>query len=407
MKFHCPNCEARYRIADEKLASRPTARMKCRACGFLIDIRQCASDGDDANAVTVATLAPPAPPRPDAAPIPALPVPPAVPGGGLLGQDVDTVKLAGAVAVSPGTFGALPSVPSGAGPVAYSVGVPPAAAEPQVSEPEGDTAGSASPPVVLASLPEEKAPDSMPMSRGFMELQEAAGIKPSRALSPLAWVLVILAYGFGLGTGVLLFGTERDGEPIAVAPAPEAPAPEPAPAAEPPAPEPEPEEESGLAALSGHAASKTGGTGRPRGTSPASGEPAPAPTGRGLLTGLQPGQQNGPSAGPGAGESATGGGGQLSSADIQKTVSAQQPGVRRACWERALNSRDLGAPSSARVSLSITVAPSGQVTRVSSTGDPAGYPNLATCIENRVRSWTFPRSGEQTTVNVPFVFTAQ
>src|SRR5690348_3403520 len=38
MKFLCPQCKAKYRIADEKLAERNSSRMKCRKCGHVIDI---------------------------------------------------------------------------------------------------------------------------------------------------------------------------------------------------------------------------------------------------------------------------------------------------------------------------------------------------------------------------------
>ncbi len=39
MKFLCPQCKAKYRIADEKLAQRASSKMKCRKCGFVIDIQ--------------------------------------------------------------------------------------------------------------------------------------------------------------------------------------------------------------------------------------------------------------------------------------------------------------------------------------------------------------------------------
>lgn len=37
MKFHCGNCQAKYQIADEKIAGR-SVRMKCRTCGHSIEI---------------------------------------------------------------------------------------------------------------------------------------------------------------------------------------------------------------------------------------------------------------------------------------------------------------------------------------------------------------------------------
>jgi hypothetical protein len=57
--------------------------------------------------------------------------------------------------------------------------------------------------------------------------------------------------------------------------------------------------------------------------------------------------------------------------------------------------------------MAITVASSGNVENVSTSGDPKGYPGLARCIQSRVSSWKFPRSSGTTTVNVPFVFAAQ
>lgn len=42
MKFLCPQCKAKYRIADEKLAQRATSKMKCRKCGHIIDIKSAA-----------------------------------------------------------------------------------------------------------------------------------------------------------------------------------------------------------------------------------------------------------------------------------------------------------------------------------------------------------------------------
>lgn len=115
----------------------------------------------------------------------------------------------------------------------------------------------------------------------------------------------------------------------------------------------------------------------------------------------------GPSAGP-AGPSASSGGGQpLSSSQIQSTVAKYQTSVKRGCWERALMARDKDAPSSARVTVSISVASSGAVTGATSSGDPRGYTGLSSCITRRVRGWQFPRSSGSTTVNVPFVFAAQ
>lgn len=123
------------------------------------------------------------------------------------------------------------------------------------------------------------------------------------------------------------------------------------------------------------------------------------------LSGLQ--GLGGPTGGPSAGSGTTGGGRPLESSQIQRVVSQYQTSVKRGCWQPALMTRDKDAPSSARVSVAITVSPSGSVTKASTSGDPKGYGGLSSCISRKVRGWQFPRSSGTTTVNVPFVFAAQ
>lgn len=64
MKFLCEQCKAKYQIADEKAAGK-TVRMKCRKCGYLIEVRATATESG----------APPAPTRPSR------PTPPAAAAG--------------------------------------------------------------------------------------------------------------------------------------------------------------------------------------------------------------------------------------------------------------------------------------------------------------------------------------
>ena len=45
MKFLCPSCKAKYQIADEKVAGR-SVRMKCRKCGYVIQVSSVAGLGD-------------------------------------------------------------------------------------------------------------------------------------------------------------------------------------------------------------------------------------------------------------------------------------------------------------------------------------------------------------------------
>jgi hypothetical protein len=129
----------------------------------------------------------------------------------------------------------------------------------------------------------------------------------------------------------------------------------------------------------------------------------------GGLKGLSGLRGVGPHSGPTESGSNPGasGGQALDSATLQKNVSRYTPSVRRSCWQPALDSRAPDAPTTARVSVKIDISASGNVSSVSSSGDPRGYRGLATCIESRVRNWTFPPSSGATTVNVPFVFAAQ
>ncbi len=124
------------------------------------------------------------------------------------------------------------------------------------------------------------------------------------------------------------------------------------------------------------------------------------------LDGLRP-SGPGPGTAPGTTSPGSSGGGQLDSGQIQATVSRYTGSVKRSCWQPALDSRDPTAPTSARVSVTITVGPSGNVQNVTTSGEPRGYPGLASCIAGRVRSWQFPATGGTTTANVPFVFAAQ
>lgn len=49
MKFLCEQCKAKYQIADEKAAGK-TVRMKCRKCGYLIEVRAAVTESSTAGA---------------------------------------------------------------------------------------------------------------------------------------------------------------------------------------------------------------------------------------------------------------------------------------------------------------------------------------------------------------------
>lgn len=109
----------------------------------------------------------------------------------------------------------------------------------------------------------------------------------------------------------------------------------------------------------------------------------------------------GGTSGPSTGGSGAGGnsGGGLDSSSVERVVRERQASVKRTCWERSGTQK-----SSANVTVAVTVAPNGSVSNANATGDD---PVVAKCIENQVRTWSFPAPGSTTTVNVPFHFVRQ
>ena len=244
---------------------------------------------------------------------------------------------------------------------------------------------------------------------------------PRRRMVPArhAWASTVTALGFGVAVGYLVWGTSGPVVPsdAAAAAAAAGPAPLEADRKEAPAEvedvpaavaEAEPEEQP-EAANPGANPQRAQPGAAPGTKSPAqsSGKSeSSSGSGGGLLAGLTGVAANGPRA-PGSDSQSGRGGEGLDASAIQRTVQRYQPSVRRSCWQRALSSRSALAPSSARVTVTIQVAPSGKVTGVSHSGEPTGYPGLANCITSKVRAWSFPVAAGPTTANVPFVFAAQ
>jgi predicted Zn finger-like uncharacterized protein len=144
---------------------------------------------------------------------------------------------------------------------------------------------------------------------------------------------------------------------------------------------------------------------------PMPGTEAPKGTETGVSTGT--GSQSsfntgveGPAAGPNGAGAGEGSGGQLSAGEIQGVVSRNQARIRRKCWEPAYAARSKSAPSSAKVNVTITIGPTGDVQSASASGGN-GYPGLASCVQSQVSSWKFPASGGTSTANIPFGFVAQ
>lgn len=244
-------------------------------------------------------------------------------------------------------------------------------------------------------------------------------LKPGRGAGiPWAtWFAILGAFAFGMAV-IYVFAPQEVREVVKVVEAPPA-----APGTAVPASELEPAADGTLAAGLG---TSSGGAhpgvapkaplrraGTPAAVSPESASVAStSPTstsstaGKGLLAQIDLPTTSGP--GPVAsGDQGVARSEGLDSAAISRTVQTHSPGVKRSCWQPALNSRSPNAPSSARVVVTINVAPSGQVRGVQTSGDPKGYPGLASCISGRVAAWQFPASGGPTTAKVPFVFAAQ
>jgi hypothetical protein len=100
-----------------------------------------------------------------------------------------------------------------------------------------------------------------------------------------------------------------------------------------------------------------------------------------------------------SGPGPSGGSGTFDQASIERVVNTRKAGVKRVCLERSTSTA-----STTKVTATLTIAPNGQVQNVSTTGDE---PVVAKCIEQQLRSWSFPAPGDTKTVQIPFVFVRQ
>jgi serine/threonine protein kinase len=92
-------------------------------------------------------------------------------------------------------------------------------------------------------------------------------------------------------------------------------------------------------------------------------------------------------------------GGTFDAGAIERVVNQRKAGVKRTCLDRAAS-----AGGSTKVTASMTIAPNGSVQNVSTTGND---PVIAKCIEQQLRTWSFPAPGEVKQVQIPFVFVRQ
>jgi serine/threonine protein kinase len=94
-----------------------------------------------------------------------------------------------------------------------------------------------------------------------------------------------------------------------------------------------------------------------------------------------------------------GGGGGFDQGAIERVVNSRKAGVKRTCLDRSSSTA-----SSTKVTATITIAPNGSVQSVSTAGDE---PVVGKCIEQQLRTWSFPAPGETKQVQIPFVFVRQ
>lgn len=248
-------------------------------------------------------------------------------------------------------------------------------------------------PSVVPPPASELSPQSLP-----------AGRKRS-GLPPAAWALIAMAAAFGGVAAWALFlrpsGTVETGP---VAAATETAKVEQPLGASPPPP-PKGDGATNPETPQANASAATGPTGQggvargPSGTTSTAKSSDGSPIDK---TGFQP-----TPGGPSTSDPPPSGGGALTEGEINGVVSRNKPIITRRCWTPAYDARASNAPSTAKVSVSLKVAPSGSVSSVSAGGSETHYPGLASCVAGSVKGWSFPPSDEGATINIPFSFSGQ
>ncbi|MCU0691770.1 MAG: zinc-ribbon domain-containing protein, partial [Polyangiaceae bacterium] len=182
----------------------------------------------------------------------------------------------------------------------------------------------------------------------------AVGVRRQVRMHPAAYVLIAIAGGFGATGAVVLLTTDR------------APALPPTiqvvTVMSPPVARPPVSEHASAVELDEATVTGAKGTAPRAGVSAAASVAAPAVSEKTASMPGRVGLGQGPSmAGPAVGPAGGGAGArpQLEQAEIERVVASQRVGVKRRCWEPALAARDRNAPSSAKVNVSIVIAPDG------------------------------------------------
>jgi hypothetical protein len=235
----------------------------------------------------------------------------------------------------------------------------------------------------------------------------AVGVRKQVRMHPAAYVLIAIAFGFGATGAIVFFSNDRGPAPPPTIQVVTVTAPGVAPAGDP----------TGAASVAMNTEDlppevRAGTASRPASTDnkPSNGNDEPPKTDE---KGVAPRVGLGASPaidGPSVGGPTPGSGGnlpqQLDQSDIERVVNAHRASVKRGCWEPALAGRAPNSPKSAKVTVSIGIGASGNVTNASASGGD-GFPGLASCIAGRVRGWKFPPSGGTSQASVPFAFFSQ
>jgi predicted Zn finger-like uncharacterized protein len=269
-----------------------------------------------------------------------------------------------------------------------------------VPGPAAHVPGSSPPAAPAPVLP---AAEPAPLLATPASLVETVSPRRRSGMSPMAYAFIAMAAAFGGVSAFVLLSPKP--QPVQIVTTPQVQAPAPIAAVPPP---PSAEEaasalpiESASAKVEAAPPTKLGGALPPRPQPGASTTAAPLD-----MSGFSGAGVAGPRSGPGtSGES--GALGQLSQGEISSVVEQNRPGVRRRCWQPAMDARASNAPTTARVSAVVVIGASGVVQSATASGSEKDYPGLSSCIAGRIKSWKFPASSGSTPVNIPFVFAAQ
>jgi predicted Zn finger-like uncharacterized protein len=412
VKFLCDQCKAKYQVPDDKAAGK-TVRMKCRKCGFMIEV----------VTTSLATA-----PRPQTAP---------KDDEVSASFDLDDLAIAdwyvaiNGVPVGPIRVGDIRRK-AAAGTVneaslAWQEGLEewrPLRAFPELMEAVRDSIATARTSVLGAAADDVTQADAIvaPPFRPRVPRQWKAARKAdepsashdfsqavlaqpaSESLSrtsieipkrPTPWIpiaMVVLAAAFGVTAALVVFFRPATPQSVGSRLPPQAPAPNDTVDSPPVA------HERGQETTSASASRPTTTVAITMAATPLAASAARPPSGGGLdlselggshRTSLPEDEPAGGSAGRSS-ESC------FSQGQILAVVNQYQTAVKRACWDRAAGSLD-----SVSVQVSLTIGPGGDVQSVAASGEPT----VARCVEASVRAWRFPAMGcvQRTAFSYKFV----